>query len=85
MKEQPREGDRVRVRFRGDVPVVTAELLYTTDRGLWKERRWETTPAQIDRAASLATATLPPTTTVYFLNFVDEKRRIVSSEHAVIP
>jgi hypothetical protein len=82
--EQSRDGDRVRVRFRGELTVVKAELLYTTDTGDWTNRRWEKAEARIDQVAKSVMATLPPDTTVYFLNLVDDRGRIVSSEHVPI-
>jgi dienelactone hydrolase len=82
--DQTRDGDRVQVRFRGDAPAVRTTLLYTKDTGDWTKRRWEMADARTEQSAKSATAKLPPGTTVYFLNLIDEKGRIVSSEHVSI-
>jgi len=82
--EQFRAGEKVLVRFESALPVIKAELLYTEGSEAWTQRRWETAEARIDQAAKSVTATLPSGTTAYFLNLVDEERRIVSSEHAMI-
>jgi dienelactone hydrolase len=81
IEERGRDGDRVWVRFRSESPIVKAELLYTNDAGPWKDRRWESAPAELDRSASMARATLTPKATVYYLNLVDDHQRIVSTEH----
>jgi hypothetical protein len=82
--DQTRDGDRVQVRFQGDAPAVRTTLLYTKDTGDWTKRRWEVADARTEQSAKSATAKLPPGTTVYFLNLIDEKGRIVSSEHVSI-
>jgi dienelactone hydrolase len=84
VKEQTRDGDRVTVRYSGEGSVSEAELLYTKDAGAWTQRRWERGEARIDRASNAATAKLPAGTMVYFLNLIDNRGRIVSSEHVVI-
>jgi hypothetical protein len=58
-------------------------LLYTEDEGPWTNRRWQTVPAVVDQAAKTATATLPPKAKVYYLNLIDERELIVSTEHIV--
>jgi hypothetical protein len=81
IEQQGRDGDRVWARFGSDSPVVKAELLYTSDLGPWKDRRWHTAPAELGQSATIATAILPPKATVYFLNLIDANGRVVSSEH----
>ncbi len=74
-----RHGREVWVTFTSEVPVVTAELNYTTDKGKWQERNWQTIPATLEPGK--ASATLPERVTVYYLNLIDEPNLVVSSEH----
>jgi dienelactone hydrolase len=78
---QGRHGDRIWARFGSCPPIVSAELLYTRDAGAWKDRRWETSPAELDQPARIARATIPPRATVYYLNLTDDQGRVVSTEH----
>jgi dienelactone hydrolase len=75
-----REGGRVEVKFRADVPVTGAALHFTTDTGVWKERKWQTQSAKLEGMA--VTATLPEARPlVYFLTLTDERKATVSTEH----
>jgi dienelactone hydrolase len=76
-----REGEKVWARYASQTPIVSAELLYTEDSGVWKDRRWQTAPAQVDHASKTANAILPPKAKVYYLNLTDERGLIVSTEH----
>ena len=76
-----RDRDRVWARFRSESTIASAELLYTEDEGAWPDRRWETAPAKLDLSAKTVTASLPPTTKVFYLNLIDDHKRIVSTEH----
>jgi hypothetical protein len=77
---QGRQGRQVWVTFRSRVPVVRAELNITHDGGPWQDRRWEALPAQVDPAGRV-TATLPEGVTVYYLNLIDRRDLVVSTEH----
>ena len=79
VEKQGRDGQRVWARFQSKRPIAQAELLYTVDSGSWKDRRWQTAPASIDKAT--ATAALPPKATAYYLNLVDNQNLIVSTPH----
>ena len=79
-----REGDQVRVAYRGATPVAKAELLWTKDSGPWTARVWEAAEAKVNPAAKAVSAQLPPGTTTYYLNLQDEKGRVVSTEHVVV-
>ena len=76
-----RDRDRVWARYRSESTIASAELLYTGDEGAWPDRRWETAPAKLDLSAKTVTASLPPTTKVFYLNLIDDHKRIVSTEH----
>jgi dienelactone hydrolase len=80
-----RDGDRAWATFQAEVPVVRAELNYTCDDGRWQQRKWETQPAELDAAARRAQANLPKGVKVYYLNLIDSRGMIVSSEHEVLP
>ncbi|MCL1920461.1 MAG: acetylxylan esterase [Kiritimatiellaeota bacterium] len=78
-----REGRKAEVRV-GQAAAFTAELNYTRDGGVWKERQWETLPAQADAAAGRASAELPEGTTAYYFNVLLPGNLVVSSEHEEI-
>jgi len=77
---QGREGNQVWATFEAVVPVVKAELNTTKDTGAWQERKWEAVPAQLVGTGKV-TATLPEGTTVYYLNLIDRRDLVVSTEH----
>lgn len=78
---QGRDGATVWATFESRVNVVSAELNFTCATGKWQERKWETVPATLDRDQQKVTATLRPDVTVYYLNLVDERNLVVSTEH----
>ena len=77
-----RDGQEVSVRVVQEIfAPFAAELNYTRDRDDWKERLWETIPAQVDFKNQCATAQLPEGTTVYYFNIILPGDLVVSSEH----
>lgn len=76
---QGREGANVWATYSSKVTVVKAELNYTLDTGNWENRKWETIPAQL--TDTKITAVLPEGTRVYYLNLIDERGCVVSTEH----
>jgi dienelactone hydrolase len=60
---------------------VKAELNFTRDLGPWKERKWETIPASLDANAHAVTATVPEGASVLYVNLIDGRGLVVSSEH----
>lgn len=65
--------------FSAPKPILKAELLFTkSDAVEWKDRLWETAPAQIE--GSKVSAVLPEDAKAWFLNVIDERGLIVSSE-----
>jgi cephalosporin-C deacetylase-like acetyl esterase len=74
---QGRNGANVWATFKGEIK--RAELCYTKDKGNWEKRRWEQAPAEL--ADGRATAALPEGTTVYFMNLIDARDHLVSTEH----
>jgi len=74
--------ETVTAQVTAPVPVVKAELNYTTDAGPWQKRRWETAPATV--TGNTVTATLPSAgSLVYFLSLTDQRGLLVSTAHRV--
>lgn len=72
------DGKNAWAEFESKTAIVKAELLFTKAGGAWKDRLWETMPAQIE--AFKVTAAVPPGATAWFINVIDERGLIVSSE-----
>lgn len=81
---QGREGNKVWATYESKSPPAAGYLLYTTDAGKWQDRQWSAIAAQLDPAARRIDASLPEKVAVYYLNLVDDKMRVVSSEHEVL-
>ena len=82
--KQGRQGRNAWIEFKANSPIQKAELQYTKATGNWKERPWESSPAQLDSKANRATVELPADVTVYYINLTDDHDRVVSSEHVEI-
>ncbi|XHR30612.1 MAG: alpha/beta hydrolase family protein [Chthoniobacteraceae bacterium] len=67
--------------YKSQTPLVSATLNYTRDGGVWQKRNWETLPAAIDETQHRVSAQLPKDATVWFINLIDNRNLIVSSEH----
>ena len=78
---QGRDGDKVWARYESRQPIAKAELNFTKDTGVWKQRKWETAAAELDAAKHKVTATIPAGATVFYLNLLDEQGLVVSTEH----
>lgn len=65
------------------IPVIKAELNYTCDKGAWRERRWMTEDAYLDTVHDSAHATVPAGATAWYINLVDARELVVSSELTV--
>jgi hypothetical protein len=68
-------------RYKSTIPIAKAELNCTSDSGAWQKRKWETTPARLDAKNRRASASLPSGARACYLNLIDEKGRLVSTEH----
>lgn len=84
ISRQGRNGEEVWATYQSKRPIVRAELNFTCQSGTWKERKWETAPAAVDSAQDKVTAKLPKGVTVYYLNLIDDRDLVVSTEHEVI-
>ena len=68
----------VTATFRSEVPIVKAELIWTTDEGDWPKREWHSTPATVDD--NKAWAVLPAVNPkAYSLLLTDERGLHVNS------
>jgi dienelactone hydrolase len=63
--------------------MAKAELNFTLDDGVWKNRRWQTIPADLSAAKRKVRATLPTGATAYYINLTDERGLVVSTELAI--
>jgi cephalosporin-C deacetylase-like acetyl esterase len=65
--------------FESKAPIAKAELCFTKDVGKWQPRKWESAPAAID--GNKVTAVLPEGVKAWYLNLVDDRGLVVSTEH----
>jgi dienelactone hydrolase len=81
--ETPKQdGLVVTAAYRSARRIVRAELNYTdAGEGSWEKRTWQTVPAVVNR--DTVTAQLPPEACVFYLNLIDDRGCIVSTEHSV--
>jgi dienelactone hydrolase len=77
------EKGEVWASFSSKMPIVKAELNYTKDAGKWQPRKWETVAANIDKGR--ASAAVPEGARVIYLNLIDDRNLVVSSEHVELP
>lgn len=71
-------GDQVRMPYASAVPLKSAALHYTTDKGLRSRRVWHSLPAELGR--DLVTAPQPPAdANTWFLSVTDNRGAMVSS------
>jgi len=80
-----REGHRVWATYDSASPIAKAELNFTKDAGPWTKRMWETQPAELDSEHHVVSADLPDGVTVYYLNLIDARGLVVSTEHVELP
>lgn len=78
---QGRDKDRAWVAYQSKSPLQRAELVYTCQTGKWQQRQWETAPAEVDATKAQASARLPQGVKVFYLNLIDQRGLLVSSEH----
>lgn len=65
------------------IPVVKAEFHFSRDSGKWLARKWESVLAALGNDA--ATVAVPPDAKVFYLNLVDERGLVSSTEHVELP
>jgi dienelactone hydrolase len=71
----------ISTRFESTASSVHAEVNFTRADHRWADRHWETAPAKVDTEGHRISATLPGDATVAYLNLVDARGRVASTEH----
>lgn len=79
--DQGQSNDEAWATFTSKVPITSAELNFTADTGKWQERKWETLPATIDQAAGRVVGRVPADAKVFYINLIDDRNCVVSTEH----
>jgi dienelactone hydrolase len=77
-----RMGREAWATYESPLPIQKAELNFTTAKGRWQDRAWESIAVQPENGK--LKATLPEGTTVYYFNLFDDRNCAVSSEHEVM-
>jgi dienelactone hydrolase len=70
-------------RYASAAKIVRAELNFTLDQGAWKDRKWRTIAGNLSQSESKASAILPPDATACFINLIEERGLIVSTEFTI--
>jgi hypothetical protein len=78
---QGRDANIAWATYDSQATIRRAELNYTLDTGKWRDRKWETIPAELDAAHRRASVRLPEGVKVYYLSLVDQRDAVVSGEH----
>ena len=79
--DQGQAGGRAWATYQSEVPVLKAEINFTTTAGKWQDRKWQSVPATIDQTSHRIEATIPADAKVFYLNLIDERQCVVSTEH----
>ncbi|MGE0758999.1 MAG: alpha/beta hydrolase family protein [Pirellulaceae bacterium] len=72
------EGDQIIVSCESAVPLIKAELHYTTDTGLRSQREWTTVAARLD-GNQVSAPLPPPQANTWFLTLTDARKAVVST------
>ena len=75
---------QVTLTYDASTPITAAELIFTRDTGAWLERKWQALPLEVPMENHAITAPLPEGTTVFYVNLIDNRGAVVSSEHTEI-
>ncbi|MBI4977358.1 MAG: acetylxylan esterase [Spirochaetes bacterium] len=78
---QTADDTTLRAAYRSPVAVTEAELCYTSDVGNNEQRYWLSTGATVDDAAKTVTASIPPEATAFYINIIDSRGLIASTEY----
>lgn len=81
--ETPREEeDQASVKIDTASKVNEVNFYYTSDEGLWPDRKWEEAPAIL--SGTTISATIPKGSTVYYFSATDDRGLMVSSEFRLV-
>lgn len=84
LKRHGIEADLLWAEFDAAQPLVSAEINFTRALGQWQDRRFNRLPAELDPVTGRVQATIPPNTTVCFLNVFDDRGCVASTPHRVL-
>lgn len=80
---KPRLSGSVEVSFKSPMPVRSAEIVFTTDTGIWEQRKWQSLAAKID--GRTIKADLPAgRPLVYYISLTDTRGASVTTEHEIL-
>ena len=82
IKEHKYDGRQMWATYASATNIAKAELNYTRDQGTWQKRKWETLPAKVE--GTKVTADVPDDAWAFYLNLIDTRGFLVSSEHIEI-
>jgi dienelactone hydrolase len=75
------DGKALWAEFDSARPLLAAEINYTRACGQWQDRKFSRLPAQLNPATGWVEASIPPNTTVCFLNVFDDRGCVASTPH----
>ena len=75
------DGRGAKAVFKSKTKLVKAELVYTNDTGPWQKRKWKVEPAELDVATGTVTAKVGVDVVAFYLDVIDERNLVASSEH----
>jgi dienelactone hydrolase len=78
------ERRQLTVTYESALPITKAQFCYTRATGYWPDRKWNALSATIDAENRKVHAAIPRLTTGCFLNLIDERGALVSSEHVEV-
>ena len=73
-------GRALKLEFESERPIVRAEVAWTADRGDWTRRQWHIAAGRVDGSRALGAA--PAGASAAYLNLIDDRNLLVSSEYA---
>jgi hypothetical protein len=68
----------LRMSYKSDVPLKSAQLHYTTETGKRSDRKWNTVEAKIEPAAVVVTKP-PANANTWFITLTDDRGAMISS------
>jgi dienelactone hydrolase len=63
-------------------PIERVDLNFTRDSAAWTKRRWQTIGGTTDAKKRIVSGMLPDDATAWYLNLIDNRGLVVSTEHA---
>ena len=80
---QGRDENSVWTTYKSKTKLARVELNYTCDTGKWLDRHWQIVPGELS-GANRVTAVLPVGVRAYYLNLIDERGLMISTEHVEV-